>query len=361
MHMSPDLRKVAEDNHIHVVIAGHISSDSVGVNLLMDEYERRGVEIVPTSGLIRVRRDAQWKAARRLSALPPSPEPAARPRAELLAPAGGPPALQAALSAGADAVYLGLDTWSARAFAANFAPEALVAAIDRAHLHGARVHLALNVLLKDDELDEALAALAAPYRAGLDALIVADLGFARLVHDAYPALELHASTQLGTHSCAQLERLAGLGFSRAILARELSLDEDRGARAARPGSRGIRARRAVLRLLGRLPAVEHGLGAQRQPRALQPGLPAALPARRGGGRALEQHAPRARGPRGLRRIGRAARRARRRARPAARAVDRRPRRHRRPAGAAGGGGDLVQDRGPHEGRGLRRRHYGGLP
>ena len=61
MHMSPGLRKVAEDNHIHVVIAGHISSDSLGVNLLLDDFERRGVEIVPTSGLIRVRRDAEWK------------------------------------------------------------------------------------------------------------------------------------------------------------------------------------------------------------------------------------------------------------------------------------------------------------
>jgi len=61
MHMSPELRKVAEDNHIHVVIAGHISSDSVGVNLLLDEYERHGVQIVRTSGLIRVRRDAEWK------------------------------------------------------------------------------------------------------------------------------------------------------------------------------------------------------------------------------------------------------------------------------------------------------------
>ena len=61
MHMSPETRKVAEDNHIHVVIAGHISSDSIGVNLLLDEYERQGVEIVPTSGLIRVRRDAEWK------------------------------------------------------------------------------------------------------------------------------------------------------------------------------------------------------------------------------------------------------------------------------------------------------------
>ncbi len=81
------------------------------------------------------------------------------------------------------------------------------------------------MLLKDDELEPALAALEAPYRAGLDALIVADLGFAALVREAYPELELHASTQLNTHSSAQLERLAELGFSRAILARELSLDE----------------------------------------------------------------------------------------------------------------------------------------
>ncbi len=165
------------------------------------------------------------EADRRLSGPASRSGPAARPQAELLAPAGGPPALQAALSAGADAVYLGLDAWSARAFAGNFEPAALLAAIDRAHLFGARVHLALNVLLKDDELEPALAALEAPYRAGLDALIVADLGFAALVHEAYPELELHASTQLDTHSSAQLEGLARLGFARAILARELSLDE----------------------------------------------------------------------------------------------------------------------------------------
>ncbi len=83
----------------------------------------------------------------------------------------------------------------------------------------------MNTLLKDDELEPAFAALAAPYAAGLDALIVADLGLGALVREAYPALELHASTQLGTHSSVQLERLASLGYSRAILARELSLDE----------------------------------------------------------------------------------------------------------------------------------------
>ena len=133
--------------------------------------------------------------------------------------------MQAALSAGADAVYLGLDRWSARAFAGNFDSQALLSAIERAHLFGARIYLALNVLLKDDELEPALAALAEPYRAGLDALIVTDLGLAALVREAYPGLELHASTQLDTHSSAQLGRLADLGFARAILARELSLDE----------------------------------------------------------------------------------------------------------------------------------------
>ena len=122
-------------------------------------------------------------------------------------------------------MYLGLDRWSARAFAGNFDAPALLAAIDRAHLFGARVHLALNVLLKDDELEPVLAALAEPYRAGLDALIVTDLGLAARVAQTYPGLELHASTQLGTHSSAQLGRLADLGFARAVLARELSVDE----------------------------------------------------------------------------------------------------------------------------------------
>jgi putative protease len=130
-------------------------------------------------------------------------------RVELLAPAGDGAALQAALSAGADAVYVGLDRWSARAFARNFGGEALIGAIDRAHLFGARVHLALNTLLKHSEIDDALAALARPYEAGLDALIVADLGFAALVRERYPGLALHASTQLNAHSSAQLSSMVG--------------------------------------------------------------------------------------------------------------------------------------------------------
>ncbi|HTX71067.1 MAG TPA: U32 family peptidase [Thermoleophilia bacterium] len=144
---------------------------------------------------------------------------------ELLAPAGESRALRAALSAGADAVYFGLERWSARAFAGNFGGEAVPEAVETAHLYEARAYLALNTLLKDDEVEPALAALEAPYRAGLDALIVADLGFAERVRGEYPELPLHASTQLNTHSSAQLAALRQLGFARAILARELGLDE----------------------------------------------------------------------------------------------------------------------------------------
>jgi putative protease len=144
---------------------------------------------------------------------------------ELLAPAGDERALRAALAAGADAVYLGLERFSARAYAANFSPRALLEAIDRAHLWGARVYLALNTQIKQNEVATALKELQAPYEAGLNAVIVADVGFAALVRRSYPDLALHASTQLNTHSSAQLASLARLGFARATLARELSLGE----------------------------------------------------------------------------------------------------------------------------------------
>ncbi|NLE22843.1 MAG: U32 family peptidase [Actinobacteria bacterium] len=156
-----------------------------------------------------------------MSAQPAQPDT----RPELLAPAGEPRALRAALSAGADAVYFGLERWSARAFAGNFAGDAVQEAVETAHMYDARAYLALNTLLKDEEIEPALAALEAPYRAGLDALIVADLGFAACVREEYPGLALHASTQLNTHGSAQLAALRRLGFSRAILARELSIAE----------------------------------------------------------------------------------------------------------------------------------------
>ena len=144
---------------------------------------------------------------------------------ELLAPAGEPRALRAALAAGADAVYFGLERWSARAFAGNFVGQGAVGAVELAHLYGARAYVALNTLLKDQEIGPALAALEAPYLAGLDGLIVADLGLLMRVRAEYPDLPVHASTQLGTHSSAQLAALARFGCARAVLARELSLAE----------------------------------------------------------------------------------------------------------------------------------------
>ena len=144
---------------------------------------------------------------------------------ELLAPAGEPRALRAALAAGADAVYFGFERWSARAFAGNFVGKGAVSAVELAHLHGARAYVALNTLLKDGEIGPALEALEAPYLAGLDGLIVADLGLLMRVRAEYPDLPVHASTQLGTHSSAQLAALARFGCARAVLARELSLAE----------------------------------------------------------------------------------------------------------------------------------------
>ena len=208
-----------------------------------------------------------------------------RPAVELLAPAGEPRALRAALAAGADAVYFGLERFSARAFAGNFAGEGAVEAVELAHAWGANAYLALNTLLKDDEVEPALAALEAPYRAGLDALIVADLGFAALVRAQYPrpgAARQHAAQH---PSSAQLAALAGLGFAWAVLARELSLAEIAALQA-----HGLELEAFVHgpapRRLRRLPARQHGGRTQRQPRPLQPGLPHALRASsRGAGRA----------------------------------------------------------------------------
>lgn len=146
---------------------------------------------------------------------------------ELLAPAGARPALEAAIRAGADAVYLGAAQFSARARATNFNAQDLIDAIDWAHAHGVRVHLALNTLLTDDEGPEALRLARQAYAAGVDALIVQDIGLAARLRQVLPQLPLHASTQMTVASDDGLRWLASLGFSRVILARELSLKDVR--------------------------------------------------------------------------------------------------------------------------------------
>ncbi|MFW5752526.1 MAG: peptidase U32 family protein [Planctomycetota bacterium] len=143
---------------------------------------------------------------------------------ELLAPAGGPEALPAAVAGGADAVYLGLGRFSARARAENFTTKHLGGHVDYLHEHGLRCYVALNTLIHDDELGAALESARAAITAGADALIVQDLGLLRLLRQHLPQAALHASTQMTVHDPTQLPVLADLGIRRVILARELDLE-----------------------------------------------------------------------------------------------------------------------------------------
>lgn len=141
---------------------------------------------------------------------------------ELLAPAGTPRALQAAIEAGADAVYLGGPDFNARMRAENFTPVTMRESIALAHAYGLRAYVTLNTLVTDRELPAFTEAAYQADCAGADALIVADLGGAAAIHRALPHVELHASTQASGHSADAAKSLATLGFTRMVLAREAS-------------------------------------------------------------------------------------------------------------------------------------------
>ncbi|MBR2635025.1 MAG: U32 family peptidase [Clostridia bacterium] len=140
---------------------------------------------------------------------------------ELLCPVGGEETLSAALFGGADAVYLGTREFNARMNAKNFDRNSLPSVVRRCHERGVRVYVTLNTLLTDRQIPEALSLAAALYREGVDALIVADLGLARLLHLNFPRMELHASTQMSAHNTEAVRYLASEGFFRAVCAREL--------------------------------------------------------------------------------------------------------------------------------------------
>lgn len=144
---------------------------------------------------------------------------------EVLAPAGNMEMLQAAVLAGADAVYLGLERFNARRTAGNFTIDALGQAVVFCHARNVRVHVTLNTIVYPGELPAMAQAIYDVAAAGVDAVIVQDLAVARLVRTMAPGLALHASTQMSVHSLAGALRLAELGFSRVILSRELSLLE----------------------------------------------------------------------------------------------------------------------------------------
>lgn len=147
--------------------------------------------------------------------------------AEILAPAGTMEALTAAVRCGADAVYLGGKLLNARRNAANFEEEALRQAVRYCHGHGVKVYLTLNTLARDQEMQEAEHMLALSCSAGVDALIIQDLGIAKLARACVPGIPMHASTQMSVQTLAGLEELAALGFTRAVLPRELSFAEIR--------------------------------------------------------------------------------------------------------------------------------------
>ena len=147
--------------------------------------------------------------------------------AELLAPAGSYDAFRAALSAGADAIYLGGNRFGARAYAQNFDEKTLVTAIDEAHMHGKKVYLTVNTLFKDSEINDLYTYLLPYYKEGLDAVIVQDPGALKLIRERFPDMHVHASTQMtvsGVHSAKLLEKT---GVTRIVPPRELSLREIR--------------------------------------------------------------------------------------------------------------------------------------
>ncbi|MBQ8057438.1 MAG: U32 family peptidase [Ruminococcus sp.] len=144
---------------------------------------------------------------------------------EILAPSGGFDSIYAAVRSGADAVYVGAKDFSARASAKNFTLEELSDAVKYCHAYGVKVYLALNTLIFDDELDEALELVKNAAKCDIDALITQDIGFAMAVKQLVPSLKLHASTQMSVHTLSGAKALKELGFSRVVLAREMSKDE----------------------------------------------------------------------------------------------------------------------------------------
>lgn len=144
---------------------------------------------------------------------------------ELLAPAGNINIFKAVIEAGADAVYVGGSMFGARAYANNFDEEELLYAIDYAHLKGVKLYLTVNTLLKNDEIEKLYDYLLPFYERGLDAVLVQDLGALKLIHDRFPDLAIHTSTQMTVTGIDGVRFLKQFGVQRVVMAREVSLAE----------------------------------------------------------------------------------------------------------------------------------------
>ena len=146
---------------------------------------------------------------------------------EILAPAGSMECLRAAVAAGADAIYLGGTKFGARAYAQNLSEEDLVQAIEYVHIHGRKIYMTVNTLLKDRELNELYVYLLPYYKAGLDGVIVQDIGAVKFIGEYFPEMPVHASTQMTITNTLGADFLKRYGITRVVPARELSLKEIR--------------------------------------------------------------------------------------------------------------------------------------
>lgn len=146
---------------------------------------------------------------------------------EILAPAGGFDAVEAAVRCGANAVYLGGKAFNARLNASNFTEDTLLQAVNYCHARNVKVYITLNTLVSDSQFKKAYQAIECACRINADALILQDIGIAAAVRECAPDMPIHASTQMSVQSADGIRRLAEMGFCRAVLPRELSLDEIR--------------------------------------------------------------------------------------------------------------------------------------
>jgi len=146
-------------------------------------------------------------------------------KVELLAPAGNMESFYAAINAGADAVYLSGKKFGARSLATNFTNEELIEAINYAHIYNKKVYVTVNTLVYESEINDLLEYIEFLHKNNVDAIIIQDLGLINLLHQKFPNLELHASTQINTHNDETLKILKSSGIKRVVLARETSLDE----------------------------------------------------------------------------------------------------------------------------------------
>lgn len=146
-------------------------------------------------------------------------------KVEILAPAGSMESLVAAINKGADAVYLGGNKFSARAYASNFDNDNMLKAVDYAHSYDVKIYVTLNTILKENEIEEAVRYVGYLYEIGVDALIIQDLGLLKRIKEDFPLMEVHASTQMTIHNGEATVYFKDKGFHRIVLSREMTLEE----------------------------------------------------------------------------------------------------------------------------------------